>query len=80
MIKARVVKQDGLILVEAIGHSKTDVCCAASMLLQAAALGLRDLAMQFPQEIVFHGIQEGGITDDIESTDQRPRKPSRRRR
>jgi len=44
MIKVRVTRENGVVSIECVGHSAGDVCRSASMIMQAAALGLRDLA------------------------------------
>ena len=81
VIRARLVRQSGVIALESIAHADRSVCSAASMILQAAALGLRDLAKQFPKDITFTALIDGDLTDDIHSTDNRvrpKRKESRR--
>jgi uncharacterized protein YsxB (DUF464 family) len=77
VIRARVIKRDGLIYIETHGHARSDVCCAVSMMLQACALGLRDLAKQFPRHISFEEDVFGG-RQTLDSTDTRKQKRARR--
>jgi hypothetical protein len=51
MIRARAIARDGLLMVEAIGHARGDVCMAATTLLSAAYEGLVNLARQYPSQI-----------------------------
>lgn len=88
MIRTRLAKTPGVYNIEAIGHARADVCCAASMIMQAAALGLRDLAKQYPEQIEFTAFElhiggrartKSGWTDAIDSTDMRPTRKRRRK-
>lgn len=74
MIKVRATKYSGLYLLEAKGHARADVCCGAGMIMQAAILGLRDLAKQFPKQISFEGFQGEAFTDTVDSTDRRKKR------
>lgn len=74
MIRVRAVKASGLFDLSVAGHSQDDVCCAAGMIMQAAILGLRDLAKQYPKCIAFEAFQNDGWTDAVDSTDKRKKK------
>ena len=78
MIRARLVKTAGNYTLIVSGHASGEVCAGAGMIMQAAALGLRDLAKQFPRQIAFDAYEEGhvngGWTDKIDSEDNRKRK------
>lgn len=79
MIRVSVLKRDGFIQITARQHGRADVCAAASMILQAAALGLRDCAKQWPREITFDGDVYGSEHDEaLDSTDNRKRGGKRR--
>ena len=74
MIRVRFIAQDGLYQIDAIGHARSEVCAAAGMILQAAGLGLRDLAKQYPRDITFDGHAYGSATEKIDSDDKRKRR------
>lgn len=85
MIRARFIKVNGVYEISLAGHAQADVCCGAGMIMQAAMLGLRDLAKQYPKEIMVEAYAADGPqkyvsaawTDNLDSTDQR-KKPTRR--
>ena len=72
MIHVRVYRADGYYKIELIGHAREDVCAGASMIAQAAALGLRDLGRQYPRQIDFVCEGEGGY-QVLDSPDARKR-------
>ena len=71
MIRVRVTRENGIVSIECVGHSAGDVCRGASMIMQAAALGLRDLAKQYPKQIAFDCYSFGEWTEKIDSLDRR---------
>jgi len=73
MIRARAVIRNGFYSVEFRGHGDESVCAGASMILQAAALGLRDLAKQKPSQIVFEHDVDFQNWNKLDSKDRRKR-------
>lgn len=71
-------RHDGHVSITCNGHAASDVCRAASMIMQAAALGLEDLAKQYPKDVAFFGFAAGEHRYAFSSDDRR--KDTRRKR
>ena len=74
MIKARVVIRDGYYGIQMIGHGNSENCAAASMMMAAAALGLRDLAKQSPRDVDFEADVDVRHAPGWRSIDSRDRR------
>lgn len=53
MIQARAVIRDGSFVLSIQEHGHENVCAGASAIMFAAALGLREMAGRYPDEIAF---------------------------